>query len=97
MNKLNAGGAPAVPEYIGGRGLQYVTDTSQVSAADKYVFVCLEVVDSAAFSELTATTDAPLAGTAMTGVAWTTGQRIYGRFKSFTLSQGRVLAYLGAY
>lgn len=97
MNKLNVGNAPAVPEYIGGRGLSYVIDATKTDAPDKYVFVCIEVVQGATFSALTPTADAPLSGAALTGVAWAAGQRIYGRFTSFTLSSGQVLAYLGAY
>lgn len=78
----------AVGEY----GTLYNGGTSQSVAADGTVFYRIDVVATATFSEITADASAPITGT-MTSVAFPTPFSLFGKFASFTLTSGKVVAY----
>ena len=52
-------------------------------------FYCIQFVENSVFSVLTSN----ITGDTITGVTFSAGTAIYGRFTAFTLTSGKVLAY----
>lgn len=74
---------------FGENGGVYVGDTTKTDAPFGKAFHAIQVIADATFSAITDN----ISGT-MTGVAFPAGTILYGICTSFTLSSGKVIAYL---
>ena len=72
-------------------GGQYVNDTNQVTPTVPQKIFAIQVVDSCTFSQI----DGNITGAGLLTDTFLTGTIIYGKFNSFTLATGKVLAYEG--
>jgi hypothetical protein len=84
-----------IEAYLGNNGAEWISDTAAHTAPDGMVFTSFQVVTNATLSAYTAETGATITGNTFTGVAIPAGTRIYGRFRSLTLTSGSILAYKG--
>lgn len=69
-----------------------IVETGTTAITAKKIF-CIEFIESGAFSALTMEN---LSGDALTSVTLPQGFKLYGRISAFTLSSGKVIAYLYA-
>jgi hypothetical protein len=75
------------------KGSEFITDTEQHTATD--VFVALQLVTDTVISAYSTEVSSEITGNPLTGVVLSAGIVIYGRFKTVTLTSGKVLAYKG--
>lgn len=76
---------------MGYNGAEFVSDTVQHASGTDMTYTCLHFLADSVISQLSG----GITGNAITGVVLSEGTIIYGRFKSITLTSGKVLAYKG--
>lgn len=90
--------ADLTQESLGGKGLVVVTDTTAHTGATDFAtgigYIAINCLQDTVFASLTAASDAPIVGT-ITGVTLPAGTILYGKFMTFTLTSGQILAYAG--
>lgn len=80
----------AVGEY----GTEAATDTAAHTPPAGYVFFRIDVVTAATFSAISSDASGPQSGNSLSGVgAFPVLFSLYGKFTSFTLASGKVIAY----
>lgn len=80
----------------GNKGSEFITDTNMHTPYDDDLcYVKLQVIATATINAITSTADAPMRGTALTGVAFAAGTILYGKFTSIDLTSGSLIAYFG--
>jgi len=77
----------------GWKGSEFISDTAAHTTTN--VFTALQVISDAIISAYTTDTGALITGNTLTGNILTVGTVIYGRFKSVTLTSGKIMAYKG--
>jgi hypothetical protein len=90
--KINT--ADKLNEMLGGRGLEVVADTAVHTAPTGQIYCALFVAVDAVINAIVADAAAPITGT-ITGISFSAGVWLYGKFASVKLTSGTVLAYLG--
>lgn len=76
---------------LGEDGVINETGTTKVDAPEGKYFAALQILDDANFSALT---DAGATDDVITGITILARQILFGRFSTFTLTSGKVRAYL---
>jgi hypothetical protein len=77
---------------LGGKGLVVIADTALHTATSCYC--AIEVLTDAVIEAYTVDASAPITGT-LTGVTFTAGKWLYGKFLTLKLTSGTLLAYHG--
>lgn len=75
---------------MGYNGAEFISDTVKHTA--DYMYTTLHLLADTVISQI----DGGITGNTFTGVVLSEGTILYGRFKSITLTSGKVLAYKGA-
>lgn len=76
---------------MGYNGAEFISDTVQHTSGTDLVYTCLHLLADTVISQI----NGSITGNTITGVVLSEGVMLYGRFKSITLTSGKVLAYKG--
>ena len=82
-------------ESLGGKGFEFISDTTERVAPKGMVYIALQVVDDAVLDSYEADEGAKITGDNFTGELLPSGFVLYGRYTSVTLASGKVIAYKG--
>lgn len=78
---------------VGEYGTEFATDTSAHPAPEGFVFYRIDVLSAAVFTTLTSAADAAQTGNAVAATSFPSLFSLYGKFTTFTLASGKVVAY----
>lgn len=74
-------------------GAEYITDTALHTTSD--VFIALQFIEDSIIDQYNTEVGAAITGNTLIGQSISSGNILYGRFKSIKLSNGKVFAYKG--
>ena len=82
-------------ETLGGKGFEFISDTAEHVAPEGMVYIALQVVDDAVIASYETEPNGLITGNTFTGVEFSAGTILYGRFSKIKLVYGSVIAYKG--
>lgn len=78
---------------IGEYGTVFAVGTTDITPPTGYVFFRIDVIAAAVFTTLTSDASAPQSGDAVGATSFPALFSLYGKFTTFTLASGKVVAY----
>jgi flavodoxin len=87
--------ADIIEDSLGGKGLEIISDTAAHIPPAWQCFKAINIMTDTIIAAHLEDSGAPVTGT-LTGVSFTAGVWIFGKFTSIELTSGALIAYLGA-